>query len=111
MRHGLGLQLDESGGGRREGCTGLRAVEDLDTLLDAGELLSAQARALGPLTSLDLAPVLGLLEELLVRAHLGISVVAVGLGVREGLGLVSLIVGLLFESGLQGRLLGFFWSP
>merc|ERR1740138_383121 len=85
---------------------GLRAVEDLDTLLDAGELLSAQARALGPLTSLDLAPVLGLLEELLVRAHLGIGVIAVGLGVREGLGLVCLIVGLLLEGGLERRLFG-----
>mmetsp|Transcript_45352 Transcript_45352/g.140875 ORF Transcript_45352/g.140875 Transcript_45352/m.140875 type:complete len:263 (+) Transcript_45352:525-1313(+) len=98
-----GRQLQERGRGVLEGLRGLGAGEDGDGLVEALELLRAQARALRQLPGLLLARVLGLGEEGLVGLELGLRVVLCRLAVGQTLALVSLIGRLLQQCALERR--------
>merc|ERR1719265_383101 len=79
-------RLQEHTGGATEGRGGLVAGQDLHGLVNARKLLSAEARALGPVIRAALARVLGLLEEGLVVVELLLRGRLLLLAVRESLG-------------------------
>mmetsp|Transcript_68451 Transcript_68451/g.200955 ORF Transcript_68451/g.200955 Transcript_68451/m.200955 type:complete len:739 (+) Transcript_68451:64-2280(+) len=110
LAHRRGHVLDASGlqeGGLLAGLDGLAehlarlvAGEDLQSLVDARELLLAHLLAGAPLRRLVVAGLLGCVEELHVGLHLGLGVVVLlgGLGEHHlglGLGLLGRLQGLL----------------
>mmetsp|Transcript_34757 Transcript_34757/g.90928 ORF Transcript_34757/g.90928 Transcript_34757/m.90928 type:complete len:293 (+) Transcript_34757:468-1346(+) len=86
-----GGHLQQRGRGVREDSHGLLAAEDLDRLVEALELLRAQAHALAPHLGLLLAALLGGGEESFVGLQLLLGVLAQELAVGHLLGLGGLV--------------------
>merc|ERR1719335_1057816 len=97
-RAGLGA-LEKHASYPAESGARLIAGQDLYRLVDAGELLGAQARPLRPNIGLVLARRLGSLEELLISLQLRLGLVPLNARIRHGLGIVAKGLLLLRQGG------------